>query len=64
MDHNGGQPLDVNTLMKCSLSSLVASQTGEDIDTASYSTQREKSSENIFFFFIKKSQTTTFKILV
>lgn len=63
MDHNGGQPLDVNTLMKCSLSSLVASQTGEDIDTASYSTQREKSSENIFFL-IKKSQTTTFKILV
>lgn len=63
MDHNGGQPLDVNTLMKCSLSSLVASQTGEDIDTASYSTQREKSSENIFFF-IKKSQTMTFKILV
>lgn len=53
MDHNGGQPLDVNTLMKCSLSSLVASQTGEDIDTASYSTQREKSSENIFFFYQK-----------
>lgn len=53
MDHSGGQPLDVNTLMKCSLSSLVASQTGEDIDTASYSTQREKSSENIFFFYQK-----------
>lgn len=64
MDHSGGQPLDVNTLMKCSLSSLLASQTGEDIDTAFYSTQREKSSENIYIFFIKKSQTMPFKILV
>lgn len=67
MDHSEWQPFIVNTLIKCSVSSLIASETGVDVDTAFYSRQCEKSSENVsffFFFFVKNSPRVTFKILV